>query len=766
MQWIQLRYAPILASCAIITYPMKQILTVFVVVFAVISLIAVAFTLNQVNQESTRLENDLQYRSSLLTDGLKDSVEPNFINKSNTYLQALVERYTNRQRIAGLAIVDNTGKIIAVSSSLPKQMSQAQVIATNVMDADTADGDFAIFNGKKFYIYAQPLHDTKKSVVGALLVVQNAGYIDSQIFGIWTGNVLRIIVQALLISVAILLFLRWLIYKPIQNVVESIQQERLHKGKQRMDFGLHSPLFRPLLKEVTKMQQSLMQARLAASEEAKASLEKLDSPWTAERLKQFTKDLLKNRTIIAVSNLEPYIHTKAGNSTTYHVPASGLITAIEPIMQACGGIWIAQGSGNADKLVVDEHDKMQVPPEEPKYTLKRIWLTEKEIKGFSYGLSDQAMYPLFHMAHTRPTFNENDWDEYNHVNEKFAASILAEIKHLKKPVIFIQDFQFTLLPRMIKEKRPDATIGLFWHIPWVSAESFSICPWKKEIVDGMLGADLIGFHTQLYCNNFIDTVGHELEALINYEQFTITRNAHVSLIKPFPISIAFYQEEKTEIKYKETPEGEALLKSLGIHTKYIGIGVDRLDYIKGILDRFTGIEIFFELYPSMKEQLTFIQVSSPSETTSKKYLDFVNTVEKEVERINAKLKTKNWKPIIFMPKHHSHKELVEYYKIADFCLVTSLHDGMNLVCKEYVASRDDEKGVLILSQFAGAAKELKDALVINPYNGKQTAEAIHTALEMPFTEQTKRMRKMRAVVKNYNIYRWSAEFLKTLMSFD
>lgn len=744
---------------------MKHILTIFAVVFAVISLIAVAFTLNQVNQESTRLENDIQYRSSLLADGLKESVEPNFINKSDAYLQTLVEKYANRQRIAGIAVVDNTGNIIAVSSSLPKEMSQPDQIATNVMDADKADGDFVTFNKKKFYVYAQPLHD-KKSVVGALLVIQNASYIDSRIFDIWTGNFLRIIAQALLISFAILLILRWLIYKPIQSLVESLQQERLTSGKKPSNFTSHNPLFRPLLKEFSHIQQNLIQARLAASEEAKATLEKLDSPWTAERLKQFTKDLFKNRTIITVSNSEPYVHTKTGNDISYHVPATGLITAIEPVMQACGGLWIARGGGNADKLVVDESNKIQVPPDDPKYTLKRVWLTDAELEGFLYGISNQALYPLFHMAHTRPVFKATDWEEYKRVNEKFATAILTEIKHQKKPIIFIQDFQFTLLPKMIKEKRPDATIGYFWHIPWVSAESFSICPWKKEIVDGMLGADLIGFHTQLHCNNFIETVGREVEALIDYEQSTITKNAHTSLIKPFPISIAFSNGEKDTTDYKEQPQTKELLKSIGVNTKYIGIGADRLDYIKGVLDRFIGIEIFFDMYPSFKEQLTFIQISSPSETKSKKYLDFVDSVEREAERINAKFRTKNWKPIVFMPKHHSHKQLTQYYKVSDFCLVTSLHDGMNLVCKEYVASRNDEKGVLILSQFAGAAKELKDALIVNPYNGKQTAEAIHTALEMSEAEQAKRMKKMRNVVKNYNIYRWSAEFMKTLMSLE
>lgn len=742
----------------------KSLFTIVGIIIAVVSLIAIFFTYNQVSNEEKRLTNDIQYRSSLLSNSLKESVEPNFINKSDDYLQSVVERFADQQRIAGLAVVDNAGKIIAVSSTLPKSLMESQVIVSDVMDSDTENGNFAIFNNKKMYIFATPLHD-KKNVVGALIVVQNASYINNRLFDIWTTAFIRLLVQILLLSIIVLLVLRWVIFKPIQSLVTSLQETRLNKN-QSENISTY-PIFAPLLQEVSRIQQSLIKAKLSAAEETKASLEKLDLPWTEERLKQFTKDILKNRTVVSISNLEPFIHTKNKNSITYHFPASGLVTAIEPVMEACGGLWIAQGSGNADKLVVDKYDKISAPPDDPKYTLKRIWLTEEEENGYSRGFSDQAMYPLCHMSHIRPVFREEDWEQYKKVNDKFAQSILSEIKNLHKPIVLIQDFQFTLISKTIKEKRPDATIGIFWHIPWVSAESFSICPWKKEIIDGMLGADLIGFHTQLYCNNFIETVGRELESLIDYEQFTVTRNGHTSFIKPFPISIALPQEDIPQpIHEKNNSKAKELLKSLGIQTKYIGIGVDRLDYIKGILERLTGIEIFLDTYPEYREQFTFIQISSPSETKTKKYFDFAQSVESEVQRINNRFKTKNWKPIVFLPKHHSHKELKEYYKIADFCLITSLHDGMNLVAKEYVVSRSDEKGVLILSQFAGAAKELKDALIVNPYNGKQTAEAIYTALQMPLSEQSKRLRKMRNVVKNYNIYRWSAEILKTLVSLE
>lgn len=748
---------------------MKQILGAVSVIFVVVSLITISFTFNQVSQEETRLKNDIQYRSYLLSNSLKESVEPNFINKSDAYLQNLVERFFDQQRIAGLAIVDNTGKITAASSTLPKELSDVEMVATENMDADIADGKFIDVADKKMYVYASPLHDANKSVVGSLVVVQNAGYIDTRLLEIWKNNVLRLSVQALLISVAVLFILRWIIYIPIRKLVEAMQSTRQGKNNKSVNTAFNNPIFGPLLQEVGNMQLNLIEARIAASEEARLSLEKLDSPWTEERLRQFTKDILKDRTLVVVTNREPYIHTKDGNQITYSFPASGVVTAMEPIMKACGGLWVAHGSGNADKLVVDKDDKIAVPPDDPKYTLKRVWISKEEEQGFYYGVSNEALYPLTHMAHIRPTFRMEDWEAYKAVNEKFARTILKEIKNLRKPVILIQDFHLALLPKMLKSKRPDATIQFFWHEPWINSEAFSICPWKKDILEGMLGADLLGFHTQLHCNNFIETVGKELESLIDLEQFTVTKNSHVSLIRPFPVSVSFTGGNPDESKQEKEDEQEKkneILKELGIKSKYIGFGVDRLDYIKGIIERIKSIEIFLTKYPQYREKFTFIQISPPSKAKIKKYQEFSDSVEQEINRVNNLFKTNGWKPIVFLKKLNTHQELNHYYKFANFCLVTSLHDGMNLVSKEFIAARDDEQGVLILSQFAGSSKELKDALIINPYTGDEAAEAIYKALTMSTDEQTKRMKKLRNTVKNYNIYRWAAETLKTIISLD
>lgn len=742
---------------------MKQILIAVFIIVSVVALIVAAFTFNQVNNEQDALNNDMIYRSTLLADSLKESVEPNFVNKSQESLQYVVDKFTDKERLAGLGVFDNRGNTIALSSTIPDATVSAQQIVADAMDADKANGDFTNFGTKKVYALAIPLHDNK-SVVGALLVVQNAGYIDDRVSDIWRNNLIRFILLATLLSLATLMIIRWIIFEPIKNLVETLRQARSGNPKNPKDIT-KSVFFSPLQKEITNVQKSLIQARTAASEEAKLSLEKMDSPWTAERLRQFVKDLLKERTIVVVSNREPYIHTKDGGKIKYYFPASGMVTAIEPVMQATGGTWIAYGSGDADKTVVDKNNKIQVPPDDPKYTLKRVWLTDKEEDGYYNGFSNEGLWPLLHVAHVRPVFKKEDWDQYKKVNGKFAEAVLSEINKLHKPLVLIQDFHFSLLPRMIKNSRPDATVGLFWHIPWVSAESFSICPWKKEILDGMLGADLIGFHTQLHCNNFIDTVGHELESLIDYEQFSVTRNEHLSLIKPFPISIAFSNgKTPTPLSEEEMDQNEKLLKQLGVNTQYIGIGVDRMDYTKGIPERIKAIEIFLHKYPSYQGRFTFIQLSPPTRRKVKRNREFAESVEAEINRVNSIFGKKGWKPIILIEKLHTHEELSHYYKLANFCMVTSLHDGMNLVSKEFVAARNDEKGVLILSQFTGASKELKEAIRVNPYNGEQTADAIKSALEMMPSEQVKRMRKLREAIRNHNIYRWSAEFIKTIVS--
>jgi alpha,alpha-trehalose-phosphate synthase [UDP-forming] len=749
---------------------MKRLIGAVFLIVLIVSLVTISFTFNQVREEELRMANDLQYRSTLIAESLREVVEPNFIDRSEENLESVVERFTTEERLAGLVIVDNRGDPIVSSSSASKNLDvpeESKVIAEEVMDSDKANGDFVNINDEKMYVFAVPLHE-KKRVVGALMLIQNAGFIDTRLAGIWRNNLIRLLVQSFTLSIATILVLRWFIYAPIKSLANSMKQSRMSKkDNDRIGNIPDLPFFKPLVKEFSEIKKNLFEARLSASEEARLRLEKIDSPWTAGRLQEFVKDIVKGQTIIAVSNREPYIHEKKGDNISYYFPASGMATAIEAIMQACGGEWVAHGSGSGDRLVVDKNDKVAVPPDDPKYTLKRVWLTPKEEKGYYYGFSNEGLWPLCHNVHNRPIFRKEDWVEYQNVNSKFAKAVLAEIKDLKNPIVFIQDFHFALLPKMIKDKRPDAQIILFWHIPWPNAESFGICPFRKELLEGMLGADIVGFHTQLHCNNFIETVRRELEALINVEKFAITRNSHISYVKPFPISIPFYNNDKDQLTADEAKQGnKELLKELGIKAEFIGLGVERLDYTKGIIERFLSVEKFLEKYPHYVTKFVFIQIAAPSRSGIKKYDQFGEDVEKEVARINNKFKNKNWKPIIYLRKHHSQAELARFYRLANVFLVTSLHDGMNLIAKEFVAARNDEKGALILSKFAGAAAELSQAFIVNPYNIEGVADSIKNGLTMSKSEQTRRMRKMRKVIKDHNVYRWSAEIIKTIANLE
>lgn len=741
---------------------MKQLIAAILAIVLVVILIGFSFTFNQSVNEERRLEEDIENRSFLITESLKDSVETNFINRSDIYLQSVVERFVDSQRIAGLSIMDNRGSVVASSSALPEKLQKSQKIAIDAMDADLASGNFINHDGNRYYVYAAPLHSSD-GVVGSLVVIQNANYITNRLNEIWTVNLLRLIIQSVLIVIAIILFVRWVIITPLKKLLTSIQSSESDNPQGSIG-RFSSTLFNPLAKEVNTMRQNLLQARFAASEEARLRIEKLDSPWTEERLKEFVKDLVKNREIVVVSNREPYSHEKVGGKTVVKQPASGMVTALEPFMQACGGTWIAHGSGTEDKATVDFHHKVSVPVDSPKYTLKRVWLTDKEIKGYYQGFSNEGIWPLCHNAHTRPIFRKNDWEEYVRVNEKFAESVLHEIKHKKNPIVFVQDFHFALLPKLIRKARKDAIICIFWHIPWPNAESFSICPWRKELLEGLLGADIVGFQTQQHCNNFIDTVGREIEALVDVDKFAVTKEKHVTYIKHFPISIAFTGAptpsneltsfELNNIEFKE---------KLGVKTKFMGVGVDRLDYTKGILERLKGIEILLSQHPSYIGNFTFVQLAAPSRTSVKEYEEFGIHVKSEIDRINDVFKKNGWKPILYINEHREHEFINSLYKASDFCLVTSLHDGMNLVAKEFIASRIDNKGVLLLSQFTGAASELRGAIILNPYNGEETAESIHTALTMPIADQEKRMKRLRDTVKNYNVYRWSAEIIKSVI---
>ena len=482
--------------------------------------------------------------------------------------------------------------------------------------------------------------------------------------------------------------------------------------------------------------------------------------WTKQSLFELVQEKLRDCLFIVISNREPYIHSMSGENVICNRPVSGLTEALDPVMRASKGTWIAHGSGDADKNVVDSHDRVAVPPEKPEYTLRRIWLTESEVEGFYLGFSNEALWPLCHVTFTPPIFRESDWNTYKKVNEVFAQAVLQEVAD-RKAMVLVQDYHFALLSRLIKAQNPEITVGQFWHIPWPTHEIFRTCPWQEEILDGLLGNDLLGFHIQPFCDNFLDSVEHSLKAEIDRNKQIIAYQGGTSLVQPFPISVDFdsiSQDAGTEVVKQEM---DTLRREHGLEGKYVGIGMDRMDYTKGIPERLQALDKFLEDYPDYRGKVVFIQAGMPSRTRIERYQEVNQRIEDLMNSLNDKY---SWKPVIPMTRQLAPVTLAALRRLANFCVVSSLHDGMNLVAKEFVSSRVDEDGVLILSQFTGAAIELKEALLINPYDISGFARKIKEALEMPEAERQRRMKAMREVVANNNIYRWGASTVSSLIS--
>jgi trehalose-6-phosphate synthase len=481
--------------------------------------------------------------------------------------------------------------------------------------------------------------------------------------------------------------------------------------------------------------------------------------WTAQALHQVVRDQLRSPQMIVVSNREPYIHNRGDDGRPFvHLPASGMVTALEPIVRACAGTWIAHGSGTADRQVVDIHDRIRVPPHDPAYVLRRVWLTQEEEEGYYYGFANEGLWPLCHLAYVRPAFRESDWQTYRAVNEKFAAVVAREARE-SSPVVLIQDYHFALLPRFVRERKPNATIVLFWHIPWPNAETFGVCPWKHEMLLHLLSADILGFHTRYHCQNFLATVDRFVECQIDHEHMTVTLQGHVCHVVPYPISIEWPPRQLDQLPPVNLARSD-VRRRYGIRPDVaLGVGVERWDFTKGIVERFQAVEILLERRPQLRGKVTLLQIAAPSRSKLPSYRALQERTLAEVERINSRFRSDTWQPIVLVDTQQTPAAVWELYRAADFCIVNSLHDGMNLVAKEFAAARDDEDGVLILSTFAGASRELLEALLVNPFDVSETAAAIETALAMPRAQRRERMQLMRRTVKENNVYRWAGRML-------
>ncbi len=732
---------------------------------ACVTAVSVASTYFEVLAHKHFLRQDLEQRSRWIGVSLQPYLEQALAGGSNSALPELLSKSRAETGVLALAVFDASGNPIASSGSSEAIESFTHAPIEKSFRKGAEVSAFGHGDTTQWLEQVYPLHNGNE-LVGALVVATDAGYIRSQSYDVWRRSFWRIVALVVLITGVTLLMVRWFLMRPMTRVAERLRRLRIGHGDEPAD-DRELSMFTPLAREVETMAESLVAARAAAESEARLRVAG-ESLWTAERLAVHMRERTGSSRIFVVSNREPYMHVRQGRETVCVVPPSGLVTAIEPVLRACDGVWVASGSGNADAANVDEFDRLRVPPDDPRYTLRRVWLSEEEEKRYYDGFANEGLWPLCHIAHTRPIFRPGDWECYRRINERFAAAVLEEMEGSPEPIVFVQDYHFALLPRLLKAARPDARVAIFWHIPWPNPEAFGICPWQAELLDGLLGADLIGFHIPLHCNNFLSTVDRVIESRTDREHMTVSRHGHITTVRPYPVSVAFdgsteaarapALDPREEEKQREFARSQ-LLREFGVRADRLAVGVDRLDYTKGIVERLLAVEHLIEEHPWWWERLTMVQVAAPSRTRIPAYDDLHRRVNEEVERINRRFQTPHWKPIVLIERHCNHQEVDRWYRAADLCLVTSLHDGMNLVAKEYVAARDDDDGVLVLSKFTGAAVELGDALLVNPYDTAEVAEAMNRGLNMDREERRLRMQHMRRQVMEHNIYRWAANVL-------
>lgn len=683
---------------------------------------------------------DLDIRSRLITSTLQEPFENLLLLGDRGKINSLLNRAIQDERLLALGYCSPEGKLLYRTANFPESLS----CSLPQSPAGKTQHLLQLSRGM-VHIAVKPL-DNDKGLTGSMVLVHDMSFVerrstDTRNYVILLFAVLGIVTSLITVFVAHLSWRGWM-----EGVRAMLRGEGLLKPFSQ---PANSEL-QPLVGEFRILMRSLDAERRLADDATVT--------WSPDSLRSLLHKQLAGERVIVVSNREPYIHINTPDGIEFNRPASGLVTAVEPVMRACSGTWIAHGSGSADRETVDRHDRVGVPPGHADYTLRRIWLTAEEEAGYYYGFANEGLWPLCHNAHVRPVFRSSDWAQYFAVNQRFADAVVKEADS-DDPVVLVQDYHFALLPGMIRKLLPKATIITFWHIPWPNPESFGICPWREELLQGMLGSTILGFHTPFHCKNFLETVDRYLETRIEQESSTIFHGGKLTLVESYPISIQWpppWQETQSSIDECR----HEVRRSLGLEADHLlGLGVDRLDYTKGILERLRAVENMLERYPKMIGHFTFVQIAAPSRSALEEYQAFDTRVRATASRINQRFSSDAYQPIRLKVEHHEPEDVNRYYRASDVCMVTSLHDGMNLVAKEFVAARDDEQGALVLSQFTGAAHELHEALIVNPYHIEQTADALHYALTMPVYEQRERMRSMRTLVRDFNVYRWAGRML-------
>jgi trehalose 6-phosphate synthase len=693
-------------------------------------------------------ERDLASRSNVVAQALSDSVAEAMESGQPQRVRALFDRAAQDERLFAIGLCSPDGRLVERTEGFPPNLtcSAAAGLALQPEPRLALPGG-AVHVGvhRVMSTVRAALPEAAPALVGELVLLHDMAYIERRsadtrhyLFGLIA--VLGLVIALITVVVAQLSWRGWV--KGVRAIM---------RGEGLLSPLLPSPELGPFAAE--------LRSRLRDMEDEFRRSQGPQGEWTPQRLRAMLQTQLAGDQVIVVSNREPYIHERTDGGVVVRRPASGLVTAVEPVMRACSGTWIAHGSGSADRESVDAHDRVLVPPGNDDYWLRRVWLTPKEEQGYYFGFANEGMWPLCHVAHVRPVFRESDWEAYRAVNQRFADAVVAEARS-EDPVVLVQDYHFALLPSMVREKLPHATIITFWHIPWPNPESFGICPWSREILEGMLGSTILGFHTRYHCKNFIETVDRYLEARIEHEHSIIAVREKETLIESYPISIAWPDDAEVQGWAPVEQCRRAVIERLNLPADVcLAIGVDRYDYTKGIIERLNAVERLLEKSPEWIGRFVFVQVAAPTRSGLDEYRSFHERVERITARINERFGREGYQPAYLLAQHHGHDQLTELYRAADICVVTSLHDGMNLVSKEFIAARDDLQGVLILSRFAGAARELAESLIVNPYHVEETADALNRAATMPAAEQRERMASLRSTVHEFNVFRWAARML-------
>lgn len=712
----------------------------------------------QVQQERRTDLDEMDRRASVIAHQSVYAVQTALKLPDKEAVAALGATLEGYRRLTGLAIYRPDGRLVAAGKGVVELADVLQASVQKTLREGKDSITMARTADIPIHILATLIRGPEGQIEGVLVVVQDLTHVDERAttrlyqMGLWLG----LLVLSLLIGVVAW---AWLFYdRPLNRLAEWMYA--LRTGESAEAPPPVNPALSRLASESDRLATSFRAARLAHQAQARAVV-RADNLWTRERLRAHVIDCLRDGQLLVVSNREPYVHELRDGKPRLIVPAGGLVTALDPVLQACGGVWVAHGSGDADRQMADARGRLAVPPDDPSYTLRRVWLSREEEQGYYYGFANEGLWPLCHLAHERPLFRAGDWAHYVAVNRRFAEAALAE-SGSGPAVVLVQDYQMALVPRFLKEARPDLAVGIFWHIPWPNPEAFRVCPWGQDLLRGLLGADLIGFHLQQHCNNFLDTVDRMIEARLDWDHFAVELQGHASRVRPFPISVESWAERRVATGAALEQQIAALRARYELDGQRIAVGVDRIDYTKGLAERFRAVARFFERHPHYREQFTFVQLGAPSRTHIPRYRNYINELETLVDEINWRFQTETWKPVRFLIDHHDASTVHAFLRLAEIGVVSSLHDGMNLVAKEFVAARPDLDGVLILSEFAGAARELSDALIINPYDTEQFAEAIRRALEMAPEERLARMERMARQVEENNIYRWAANFLAEL----